>query len=144
TWSSLRSSTAGELSTEYAFPPTLGFLHCRVHGVDHRASNGSARRALAGRRALHEGQLERAGALAVAAEICLRVDPHLLDAVGLREREWLRDERRHQVAPHRQRGSGAREACRAVVVVAQPNDRKAIAGEAREPRIPLIAGGAGP
>jgi len=55
----------------------------------------------------------------------------------------LRIQHRHHLAPHRQRGGGAGEARRAVVVVADPDDAEAVAGEARVPGIALLVGGAG-
>src|SRR5689334_23596148 len=70
------------LAPEQAFPPALRFLHGRIDGIGHGARNTNARRAFLRRGALHERQLYGTGALAVAAEIVLRIDPDLLDALG--------------------------------------------------------------
>ena len=73
----------------------------------------------------------------------MRVDPDQLDAVRLGERERLRSERGHHLAPDGHGGARPGQARRAVVVVADPHDAEPVARESGKPGVALLVGGAG-
>src|SRR5260221_8783847 len=128
------------LPSKQALHPALRLL---LHSFDRDAQGRRAGSALRGRRALRERQLHGARARVIRAPSALRIDEHVLDTVRLGPRQRLRSERGHHLAPRRQRRARAREARRAVVVVAYPHDAEPVAGESREPGVALLGRGAG-
>src|SRR5437016_1204748 len=122
-------------SGEQAVEPALRALDGGIDRFDGGVERAGAGRALFGRGALHEGQLARALAAHAAAQSGLRVDPDQLDAVRLGERERLRSERGHHLAPDRHGGARPGQARRAVVVVADPHYAEPVARESGKPGV---------
>src|SRR5262245_51613752 len=130
----LMTAILARLAAEEAIQPALGALDGLADFLDGGVDRAGAGGAILGGGALGERQLERAGA-AGAAQAARQVDRDHLDALGPRELERLGRERGHHLAPDRHRGAAAGEARGAVVVVADPDDAQAVAGEVGEPGV---------